>query len=126
MIDLITKKLQTALGVTVYAETVPQGLKVPSISVFSKELKVLGKHDGWILCVAEFRAVVRSFAVEAVADALSFVTDREGQVYRGEDIRAESQEGQSEVFVTFRYRVRLEEEIEAAPLMEVMTQNMEV
>jgi len=126
MIELITKKLHTALGVAVYAETVPQGLASPSISVFAKELKVLGRHEGWILCKAGFSAVVREIPTEAVADALSFVTDRKGQIYRGEDIRAELQEGQSEVFVTFRYRVRLEEEIEAAPLMEVMTQHMEV
>ncbi|MBQ3055428.1 MAG: hypothetical protein IJC88_04915 [Oscillospiraceae bacterium] len=126
MIELITKKLHDTLGVTVYAETVPQGLNTPSISVFAKELKVLGECEGWILCKAEFRAVVRELPAELVADALGFVTDREGQVYRGEEIYATADEGQTEVYVTFRYRARVTETIEAAPLMEVMTQNTEV
>ena len=126
MIELIAKKLHDALGVTVYTETVPQGLESPSVSVFPKEKTVIGRCGEWMIVTAEFRAVVRDVPFEAVADALAFVTDRDGGIYRGEAIRTSENEERAEVSVRFRYRARVDECAEAAPLMQVMTQKTEV
>ena len=121
MKTLIARRIHDALGVTVYTECVPQNMETPSVSVFPDRYEFEGEQNGWTVCRATFRLIVREVPIEAVAQAVTSVPDRMGQVYRAEEMRAEE-----DFFVTFRYRARVEETREDAPMMQTMTQKTEV
>ena len=121
MREMIARRLSAVLGISVYTEFVPQNLDVPSVSVGDGCVTFEGVQDGWTVCLGEFPLVLCEVPPEAVAEALTFVTDRDGQVYRAEALRFDGV-----FYASFRYRTKLEAECEPAPMMETMTQKTEV
>lgn len=121
MRECIARRLYDALGLTVYTEEVPQNLAVPSVSVVSETTEFEGMQEGWCVNRTEFRLVLRGVEACAAAEVLQTVYDREGNAYPALEMRAEG-----DFFVTFRYRTRVLEEADPAPLMQTMTQKTEV
>ena len=121
MRDCIARRLYDTLGLTVYTEEVPQHLTVPSVSVLHESTVFEGMQDGWCVNKSEFRLILRGVEPCAVAEVLQFVTDREGQRYTASEMRAEG-----DFFITIRYRTRVTEERDPAPLMQTMKQKTEV
>ena len=121
MKTLIARKLHDALGVTVYTDTVPQYIETPSVVVCEDSVVFEGMQNGWVLCKGTYELFLRNIPCEAVAEALEFVSDREGNIYRAEELYSDGG-----FFAVFRYRARTEQTTDAAPMMQEMTQKTEV